>query len=312
MLGKAKEFGKIAIYDTDDLLTNLYEGHRLVEVYKEKGLSDVTKFIYNNADLVTVTQTKFADRISRYVGSVLAVVKNSIDYNLPGWNAPKIPSPYKNLCRVGWAGGIHHEEDVKEFARVPHLVNSKAGVENVRWDFYGKPPPPPGVDPNTKEFKADWQQQVWVNYERIMTNGILSKRKNYSINWAMPADKYGVMYSNMDIAIAPLQMNEFNDSKSDIKVAECGRYGLPLVASNVGCYNETIKNGITGYLIHPEAPKTQWVKTLTKVIKDKKHRQEMGANLKKITDEMFDLNKVVHRRLELFQELMTMKGFTLT
>lgn len=309
IVGLAKEFGKFVAYDTDDLLTELYDGHRLVEVYKEKGLSEITKFIYNHADVVTVTQEKFASRIAQWCGGCLAIIKNAIDYDLPAWNAPPIQAR-KGVCRVGWAGGIHHEEDVKEFASIPFLCNQKFGAEKVQWDFYGKPPPPPGVDPKSKEFKADWQQQVWYNYERIIMRGFKGK-KNYSINWAMPADKYGVMYSNMDVAIAPLQMNEFNDSKSDIKIAECGRYGVPLVCSNVGCYDETIKNGVTGYLVPHDAPKRVWVSTLGKVIKDKKHREEMGANLKKITDEFFDLNKTVHRRLELYETVMQMKGIKL-
>ena len=63
-----------------------------------------------------------------------------------------------------------------------------------------------------------------------------------------------------------------NDSKSEIKVAECGRYKVPLVASNVGCYDETIVNGETGYLIDPSNPQKDWVKYLTKVIRDPKHR----------------------------------------
>jgi glycosyltransferase involved in cell wall biosynthesis len=307
IVGKAKEFGKLVHYDTDDLLTNLYDGHRLVEVYREKGLSEITKFIYGSSDIVTVTQEKFAHRIMEFCNGYLAVVRNSIDYTLPHWSAPKTPSPKKNLCRVGWAGGIHHEEDVKEFASIPQLVNNRAGRENVRWDFYGKPPPGPDQDPKSKEFKEDWQQQVWLNYERTLMRGFKGQ-KNYTINYALPATQYGIVYSHMDVAIAPLQMNEFNDSKSDIKVAECGQYAVPLVASNVGCYNETIKNGETGYLISPDSPKRVWVSTLSKVIKDKKHREEMGKNLKEITDKHFDLNKLVHHRLDIYETIMNMRG----
>ena len=89
----------------------------------------------------------------------------------------------------------------------------------------------------------------------------------------------------MDVAIAPLQMNTFNDSKSECKVAECGRYGIPLVASNVGCYDETIINGETGYLIDPANTRSDWIRILTKMAKDKKGREEMGCNLKVVTDE---------------------------
>ena len=296
--GIAREHKKIFHFDTDDLLTELYDGHRLSKVYKEQGLSEGTKWIYNNSHLVTVTQRKFAERISQFMspGTLLAVIKNAIDYNLPAWNAPKVQIPKNRFTRIGWAGGIHHEEDVKEFAGIPWLVNQKVGKENVRWDFYGKPP----VDPKDKE-KEKWQQDVWVNYERILCQGF-KNYKNYTINSALPADTYGVMYSHFDVSIAPLQMNCFNDSKSDIKISECGRYKVPLVASNVGCYDEIIKNGVTGYLIDPKAPKSEWVRVLSKVIKDRDHREEMGRNLHAITEEVFNINTKVHERLDLYAE----------
>jgi glycosyltransferase involved in cell wall biosynthesis len=299
MCGKAKERGKIFHFDTDDLLTQLYKGHRLEKVY-EDGLSNITKFIYNNSDIVTVTQRKFQQRVQEFMGKgVLAVVKNAIDYNLPAWNAQKTLVPKNKFVRVGWAGGIHHEEDVKEFAGVPHWVNQRVGREKVRWDFYGKPPPNP-------DEKEDWQVDVWKNYERTIMMGLKGNR-NYTINSALPTDKYGVMYSYMDLAIAPLQMNEFNDSKSEIKVAEAGRYSVPLIASNVGCYDETIINGKTGFLIPPDAPKSEWVNTLSKVIKDNDLRIEMGKNLHKVTEEFFDLNKVVHQRLTLYKKFFDWK-----
>jgi len=292
--GMTKELGKFFHMDTDDLLTELYEGHRLSEVYKEKGLSEMTKFIYSHSDLVSVTQEKFAERVAPFCTKKLAVVKNAVDYRLPGWNSPLIPAPKKRLVRVAWAGGIHHEEDVKEFAGVPHFVNGRVGRENIQWNFYGAPPP---------QAEKDWQTDVWANYRAILMRGFKGG-KNWNIFPAMPAHEYGKLYSANDVAIAPLQMNAFNDSKSDIKVAECGRYGLPLIASDVGCYNETIKNGETGYLLPPGAPQKDWVTLLTKVFKDKKHIKEMGQNLKNVVDEYYDLNKVVHFRLLMYKECM--------
>ena len=99
-------------------------------------------------------------------------------------------------------------------------------------------------------------------------------------------------------------------SKSEIKVAECGRYKVPLVASNVGCYDETIKNGRTGYLIDPEASPAEWVKILTKVIRDKKHRDQMGENLHEVTEEYFDMNKVIDQRYTLYKDAFAMSGRT--
>ena len=293
VIGLSKQRGKFVHFDTDDLLIDLYDGHRLKQVYEEKNLYDITKWMYQTADLVTVTQKKFAERVKPYVGGVLAVVKNSIDYNLPCWNLQRIK--IKKITRVGWAGGIHHEEDVKEFAGVPWSVNQKVGKERVQWDFYGAP------QPTEKGAPKEWQNEVWDNYKRILLKGF-KNANNWSIGQALPPDRYGSMYSNMEVAIAPLQMNDFNDSKSEIKVAECGRYKVPLIASNVGCYDETIINGETGYLVDPDAPRSEWVRILSKCIKNPKHVETMGRNLRQITDEYFDINKVVKHRLELYQE----------
>ena len=82
-IGIAKNLGKFVHFDTDDLLIDLYEGHRLKETYEKRDLYGITKWMYHTADLVTVTQRKFAERIKPFVGGVLAVVKNCIDYNLP-------------------------------------------------------------------------------------------------------------------------------------------------------------------------------------------------------------------------------------
>ena len=41
--GIAKKYGCFFHYDTDDLLTDLYDGHRLLPVYKEQKLDELTK-----------------------------------------------------------------------------------------------------------------------------------------------------------------------------------------------------------------------------------------------------------------------------
>ena len=146
-------------------------------------------------------------------------MKNAIDYRLAGWNHPKVLS---KAVRIGWAGGIHHNPDVKVFSSVPHLVNQKVGRENVFWDFYGMPPPP-----KDEKEKKDWQNNVWNHYKAELLRGFKGQR-NWNTHYAVGPADYGIFYANMDIAIAPLQMNPFNDSKSDIKVAEAGRYKVPL------------------------------------------------------------------------------------
>jgi len=287
----ARSFGKLTHYDTDDLLTELYEGHRLKKLYKEKKLDVITKQCYEVAHLTSVTQVKFAERIAPFVGGMLVVIKNAIDFEVPCWNAPKIQMKNKKLVRIGWVGGIHHEEDVKEFAAVALRVNAKVGKENVHWGFYGKPQP--------GEEKDNWQLDVWDNYEKYLSAGI----SNYSIYPAMPSYDYGRMYTNIDISIAPLQMNAFNDSKSEIKVIEAGIYKIPLIASDVGCYDEHIVNGKNGYLIPNDVGPQGFVKPLVDLIKHKKKRLELGKNLHELVSAKFNINNFPGARYELYLSL---------
>jgi glycosyltransferase involved in cell wall biosynthesis len=296
----AKRLGKFLHFDTDDLLTDLYESHHLYQTYRENKLDEVTKFCYSVADLVTVTQSKFAERIQPFVRNCLAVIRNCIDYSLPCWNVKKAETKF---TRIGWAAGIHHRGDVRVFKSIPHLVNQKVGRENIRWNFFGHPPPD-GIK------KGTWEEKVWPEYKANLLNAFKGQ-PNYEIFYALPPDQYGIYYSNTDISIAPLEMNNFNDSKSDIKVAEAGRYKIPLIASNVGCYNEIIKDGYTGYLIPHDAPNTEWVRILTKVCKDKEHRKEMGENLYKITEQLFDARKQSKGRYDLYLRAMQDTGYTL-
>jgi glycosyltransferase involved in cell wall biosynthesis len=292
--GIAKELGKFLHFDTDDLLTDLYDSHKLFDVYKEQKLDEITKACYNAADLVTVTQKKFAERIQPYISKYMTVFRNTLDYKLPCWNAPKTVTKY---ARIGWAGGVHHKPDVKVFESVPHLVNQKVGRENLQWNFYGHPPP--------NQDKTTWEADVWPEYRQRLLKSFKGQ-PNYNIHYALPPDQYGVYYANMDMAIAPLEMNNFNDSKSDIKAAECSRYKIPLIASNVGCYNEVIRNGQTGYLIDPDAPKTEWIRILSKLVKDKQHRLEIGQRLHDETKDLYDARKQAPIRLQIYREVAQM------
>jgi len=71
----------------------------------------------------------------------------------------------------------------------------------------------------------------------------------------------------------------------------------------VGCYSDIIVNGETGFLIPKDNPRSTWVKTLSKAVKDRKLRAEMGKNLKSITDDLYDINKQIVHRFNLYKEI---------
>ena len=131
---------------------------------------------------------------------------------------------------------------------------------------------------------------------------------NVGVHYAAQPDRYGSFYTNMDVALAPLEWNNFNDSKSEIKVAECGRYNIPLVATDCGAYDEWIVDGETGFLVKPEDGLMGWINTLTKCAKNPKLVDRMGDNLHELTEKNFDINKTVGQRLELYKRYMPKKS----
>jgi glycosyltransferase involved in cell wall biosynthesis len=76
------------------------------------------------------------------------------------------------------------------------------------------------------------------------------------------------------------------------------------VATNCGAYDEWIVDGETGFLIDPKKPITEWVRVLTRCAKDPNLVKRMGENLYELTEENFNMNKVVEGRLRLYEECM--------
>ena len=76
------------------------------------------------------------------------------------------------------------------------------------------------------------------------------------------------------------------------------------MASNVGCYDEWIKDGETGFLIDHKKGISEWVRVLTLCAKKPDMVKRMGENLHQLTEENFDMNKMVEKRIHLYKELM--------
>jgi glycosyltransferase involved in cell wall biosynthesis len=83
------------------------------------------------------------------------------------------------------------------------------------------------------------------------------------------------LMARMDIALAPLEMgNIFCRAKSEIKFVEAGALGVPVVASKIDPYQDSITNGQDGFLA---AGEEEWNEALTALIQNPQLRAQMGA-----------------------------------
>lgn len=104
--------------------------------------------------------------------------------------------------RVGWAGGAGHAGDLELIADVVRDL-----ADEVEWVFFGMCPD---------------QLLPYV----------------HEYHYGVPIDQYPKRLAalNLDLALAPLEQNKFNDCKSNLRLLEYGALGLPVICSDVLCY----------------------------------------------------------------------------
>jgi glycosyltransferase involved in cell wall biosynthesis len=104
--------------------------------------------------------------------------------------------------RVGWGGGSSHRGDLELIADV---VRDLAG--EVEWVFFGMCPDK--LRPYVHEFHT-----------------------------GVPIEEYPRKLAslNLDLALAPLEENAFNECKSNLRLLEYGACGYPVICTDIACY----------------------------------------------------------------------------
>lgn len=104
-------------------------------------------------------------------------------------------------------------------------------------------------------------------------------RKRYTMHPGMPGiDWLTKLWPNInaDIAVAPLQDNTFNRSKTNIKWQEAAMIPAAFVGSNVPPYLGTVEDGKTGLLV--DDGEDNWYNALEKLVLDASLRKELAHN----------------------------------
>lgn len=181
----------------DDLFRDLPAKHHLHQVHRREGEMRMRKAL-SLCDRLVVSTQPLADAYGKYCPDV-RVMPNCLDENAWDGLRKKTDQATRQRLRVGWAGAMQHLDDLEMIADV---VRELAG--EVDWIFMGMCPDV--LRPYVKEFHP------FVPYA------------DYPAKLAT---------LDLDIAIAPLQDNLFNESKSNLRLLEYGAMGWPVVCSDV-------------------------------------------------------------------------------
>jgi glycosyltransferase involved in cell wall biosynthesis len=233
---------KPILTELDDDITDVAPYNQASEFFRPG--SDLTRIALSqieNSDGLIVSTPYLREVYSEYCPHIY-VVPNSID--TPVWDKAKRKK--RSGIRIGWIGGASHAEDLKLMESViPKVI---AHNRDVRFVFISS-----ALPESIKAIKGVEAVEKWSPILRYPSH---------------------LASMGLDIGIAPLRDNKFNRAKSNLRWLEYSALGLPCVASRVGHFEETIKDGEDGLLAsNPD----EFTRHLISLVDSKKLRKKIGA-----------------------------------
>ncbi|MCU5773299.1 glycosyltransferase [Erwiniaceae bacterium BAC15a-03b] len=148
------------------------------------------------ADWLVVSTQPLAEAYAPYHHDI-RVAKNRLDVNQ--WGSLQSARRQGKKLRVGWVGGSSHTGDLEIL-----LPFMKELENDVEWVFMGMQP---------KNVKCEFHVGVPFDYY---------------------AEKFAML--NIDLALVPLEMNHFNECKSNLRLLEFGALGVPVICTDIEPY----------------------------------------------------------------------------
>ncbi len=201
---------------------------------------------FKNADGIIVS-TPYLKEVYSELNDHIYVVPNSID--VQAWDAT--PRKKKGGLRIGWIGSGSHSKDLELLDKViPAIIEKNKDVTFVFSSFFGE------------------------NLE-VLPEFLRNRKGVKIVNKWVPILKYAkhMAAQDFDIGLAPLVDNKFNRGKSNLRWLEYSALGIPCVASDVGHFKETIRDGVDGLLA---TNAEHFIGCIQALISDSKRRKSIG------------------------------------
>jgi glycosyltransferase involved in cell wall biosynthesis len=242
--------GKIVIYETDDLLTDMPDFNP-ARMYINP--SDWYTALIQRAHGRIVSTEQLAEALT--VTANTYVVHNGIDPNVWPMRVPVQPESGKPV-RIMWAGGCTHSGDLRIIVDPMRRIIKRYGSKVV-FIFVGYLPEEFQDRTNSQCVAPAWQRHV--QYAPPCTI------------WQWPGY---LAKAGCHIALAPLVKHPFNESKSELKVLEAWALGMPIICSKVAPFLRAVTDGVDGYVVGDDV--SEWEARLETLVLSPQKRLQMG------------------------------------
>lgn len=217
-----------------------------------------------------IVSTPYLKKLYSEFNENIHVIENGIDFKV--WDAVVPPKPKKRPLRIGWCGAATHDEDLRFIEKVVYQVLEK--YPQVEFFFKGGAP---GF--------------LIKKHERITCLN----------NWANPYHyPQALADEHFDIGLAPLLDNNFNRAKSNLRWLEYSALKIPTIASTMGEFKRTVKDGVTGLLC---TERQDWFNAIAKLIEDETLRKWIGHNAYESVKADFNIEKISRRYGDILEGL---------
>ena len=136
----------------------------------------------------------------------------------------------------------------------------------------------------------------------------------YRREWTKDVNNFATHYRNIDVLLAPLDTNSFNEVKSELKFAEAGFTRTAVICSNFGPYTIGSKSlfqkgGVidpTGncILIDPEKKHKAWAQAIKKLVDQPELIKVLQDNMYEHVKDRYNINKVTTDRAEWYKKIV--------
>jgi glycosyltransferase involved in cell wall biosynthesis len=258
VLKQSKKLKQVIIYDTDDLTfdrelfkqSDTYANFTEAQKQQYKKMTGLEILQDTQLSAITTTTNFLAEKLSRFQKPVF-VVKNKLSKQELRWTREARKTYLRRTnkdigVRLGFfSGSVSHNRDFATIIPALEIILNR--YSNVKLYLVGY------LDAGDKFYQKFKKQIVQLPF--------VPRRKHYQ------------NIAEVDINLAPLEMTDFCQSKSELKFFEAGIIGIPTVAIKNQTFSEAITSGKNGLLSESI---NDWVNNLEKLIDDKDLRITLG------------------------------------
>lgn len=264
------DFGteEVKIQANDGTWLELWKDGKNIDIVRNKETLEIMKKCIGMADAVTVTQPVLAEAFKPYNDTIYCL-PNCVDLKV--WK--KLPLRRRDDIRLYWSGGASHYQDWLILQDVLPTIFDKyknAKLVIMGTVFHGTIK---GLD------KSRIEVHPWVHTQ---------------------AYPYKTATIDADISLIPLEDNEFNRGKSNIKWVEQAALEVPSVCSAVTPYVEH-NNGVNGVFVRNETQ--DWIDGISCMIEDSILRAKLGAEARKTVEQKFDIDREKSQWLDAYEAI---------